>query len=146
MNPTSLTLDESTGAIRLPIGGTGGFVARLVLKDGVQLDTENDVVLFAVSRSRDISVRAHNAAIILKELPILLDENEEPFVQIDFYNADTRGLTPGRYVWDLTLVTDPERDSNGAVIVEDNSDNVIPIFAKNKELPTFTLCEVTVIV
>lgn len=145
MNPTALSLNTDTGEIRLPVGGTGGFIARLRLKDGATVDPANSIVLFAASNSRDIASRFHHAAFIKKELPILEDE-DGLYVYVSFVNADTRKLTPGHYVWDLTLVTDPERDEFGTVIVEDDSDNVIPIFAKTGKMPAFVLCEVTVIV
>lgn len=146
MNPNALSVDPTTGAIVLPVGGTGSFIAHIVQGEGVEIDPQNAIVIFAVSDMRWVGTQQHRAEIIKKELDILTNEEDGLYVQVNLENADTRNLKPDTYCWDLTLVTDPERDEEGNVIVEDSGDNVIPIFARSGSLPKFTLCEVTVIV
>lgn len=144
-SPNALMLNPSSGTIVLPVGGTGGFVAKLKLSNGAEIDAQNDVVIFAVSKQKDIFAKSHHAEVIWKELPIVSEDNGFS-VRVNITNSDTRNLSPGKYVWDLTLVTDPERDENNKVIVQDDSDTVVPIFARSGRLPEFRLCEVTTIV
>ena len=146
MNPNALTIDPQSHAITLPIGGTGSFIAKIAVSEGVELTPGSDVVLFAISDAKRIGAKMHTAAVFKKVLPILVNDNDEMYVRVGFINADTRELKPGDYVWDLTLITSPDYDSGGEVIVEDDSDNVIPIFAREGHLPVFTLQGVTVIV
>lgn len=146
MNPNALIVDASTNTITLPIGGTGSFIANIKTSDGITLDPNSDVVLFALSDPAWIGSKQHNAAILRKLLRIETNESDELYVQVSFVNADTRAMKPGDYVWDLTLITSPEYDIEGYPIVENDSDNVIPIFARSGKLPTFTLRGVSVIV
>ena len=146
MNPTSLTIDPATGRIMLPVGGTGSFIARLSFDEEIEINKDDCIVLFSMSKAKNIGVQQHRAAIITKRLELNVDEEGELYVQVTFVNADTRELKPGNYVWDLTIITDPETLDDGSVVVEDDSDNVIPIFARTGALPMITLCEVTYIV
>lgn len=60
-------------------------------------------------------------------------------------NADTRGIAPGEYVWDLRIVTDPEYDADGNVRCEDAGDSVTSLFAGRAQgMPTLTIVEVGV--
>lgn len=145
MNPNALIVDAETKAIALPIGGTGSFIANIKTSEEITIDPASDIVLFAVSDPTWIGVKQHKAAILRKTLPIQVN-NGDYYVQVTFVNADTRDLKPGDYVWDLTLITSPEFDEDMIPIVEDDSDNVIPIFARSGKLPTFALRGVTVIV
>lgn len=146
MNPNALSVDATTGTIVLPVGGTGSFIAHIVQGEGVEIYPQNAVVIFAVSDMRWVGTQQHRAEIIKKELDILTDEEDGLYVQVNLENADTRNLKPDTYCWDLTLVTDPERDEEGNVIVRDDTDSVVPIFARTGKLPLFKLCEVTVVV
>lgn len=145
MNPTALSLNAETCEITLPLGGTGSFIARIELKNEATVDPERSVMLFTISNGSDIASRSHRTVLLKKELPIRTDL-DGIFVSVSFSNSDTRTLKPGRYAWDLTLVIDPDRDEHGEVIAQDDTDGVIPIFAKTGRLPSFVLSEVTYIV
>lgn len=57
---------------------------------------------------------------------------------LTFTNADTRGLRPGMYRYNLRIVTDPELDEKGNVVCLDDTDNVISVY---NEMPRFWVKE-----
>ena len=59
-------------------------------------------------------------------------------VVVDIANEDTSGLEPGSYIWNLTIVTDPEYDNDGMVDVRDRTDGVYPLWSGDSQ-PTFEL-------
>ena len=146
MDPTALTLNAETGEITLPVGGTGSFIARINLRNGATIDPTNSIILFAVSDRQTISKKEHRSEILRKEFQIQGDAEEGYYVRVDLLNPDTREQRPGRYVWDLTFITDPEYDDQGNIVCGDASDDVVPIFASAGKLPVFNLYEVTTIV
>lgn len=105
--------DESTRQITLPCGDT--FDIRI----NVDWDAlaENDAILFAIydkGTGEDLLVKTA--------------EIEGGEAHIRLCNHDTRDIEPGKYRWNLRIVTDPERDESGNVRVEDCTDNVITVF------------------
>lgn len=136
----ALRLDTETGAITLPCGGTGRFTMDLTVPEGIALTPGTDVAVLGIGQKDEDNPQAY-VAISRMECAIRQRTDGSLYVLVEFVNADTRTIAPGTYAWDLTIVTDPERDANGMVIVDDASDNVYPVYAASDtgKLPKFTL-------
>lgn len=116
------TFDEITLDVVLPVGDTMQFCVN-VANDAYH------VVIFAIYDRND-------GADILR-VPV---EIVDGAANIRLTSAHTRDLPAGRYKWNLRLVSDPEYDENGNVIVEDESDNVVTVFGpENDAIPNIKL-------
>lgn len=107
-------MDEKTGNITMDAGDTGDVNVEVEwedLKDG-------DVVVFAVF---DPAAKGD----LLRKAAEFVDGS----AHVRLANRDTRDIEPGRYKWNLRLVTDPAYDEDGNVRADEDSDNVITIFS-----------------
>ena len=109
----SFAYDLNTNNITMPVGDTGGFMVK------VNWDrlAEGDVVLFAIFGS--------DGDLLNKPVEIV---DGKAYVRL--CNHDTRDIEPGRYNWNLRIVTSPARDENGNVIADECSDDVVTVFDK----------------
>ena len=113
--------DTETGNITIPAGDTADINVSIdykELKDG-------DTVLFAVFD------KYGNGDIVSKVCDIV-----DGKATIRLCNHDTRDVAPKKYNWQLRIVTDPARDSNGKIVADDCTDNVITVF---NNPPTFKI-------
>ena len=105
--------DEQTNAITMAAGDTATI--------GVSVEWEKltvgDVVLFAVFDPNQ-----------LEDLLCKVAEIEEGNAVIRLCNHDTRDIEPGRYKWNLRIVTSPAIDENGNVVADECTDDVITAF------------------
>ena len=130
----ALILDEATGRITIPAGGTGSFTARLIAPDGVTLDTKTDVAVLGIGTADENGVFK---AVHQQEYPLTYSGGMY-VVDVVLDNQSTRKLLPGKYNWDLTIVTSPARDPvTGNVITDAATDNVYPVYASAGKLPEF---------
>lgn len=131
-------LDADACTLRMPTGATGWFTLGLGDITEMGVDIANTVAVFGIGRKQEENPKAYDW-IFRQAFP--LSEGEEGIeVQVQLTNADTRSIVPGSYVWEVTLVTDPETDAEGHVIVADDSDTVYPICAVHfGTLPKFTI-------
>lgn len=109
--------------ISMPPGDTGDLHIDVEWKSG---NVDDAAVIFGVvdKNGKDLIVKAGDLA--------------DGKAHIRLCNHDTRDLEPGRYKWQLRIVTSPARDENGNVIADECSDNVISVFNGDK-MPTFRL-------
>ncbi len=126
------TYDKATNRISMPPGDTGTIqvdVDWMTVREG-------DAVVFAIVSGRT------GRDIMLKSAELLLEKDGEgnPVgkAQIRLCNADTRDLRPGRYRWQMRIVTDPARDAEGNVIADECTDNVVSVFSGDA-MPEFIL-------
>lgn len=132
----SLSINEANGNIILPCGATGHFQVDIITNGS--LDVENDVAVMAIAMQEGSARRGFTYTTVhRRDYPIVLNDNGYSIV-VDIANEDTRDLDPGTYVWNLTIVTDPERDENGQVIVANRVDGVYPLWSGDSQ-PTFEL-------
>ena len=110
--------NEETNAITMPAGDTAN------IEVGVEWDrlAEGDVLLFAVFDP------AASGDLVCKPVEIV-----DGLAQIRICNHDTRDIEPGRYRWNLRLVTSPAYDEDGNVRVDECTDDVITVFDKPPE-------------
>ena len=103
--------DENTHAISMAAGDTA-TIAVNVQWDRLQ---QGDVVLFAVfDSSGDLLCKAA--------------EITDGQAKIRLCNHDTRDIEPGKYKWNLRVVTSPAYDSDGKVHADECTDEVITVF------------------
>jgi hypothetical protein len=105
--------NTETNAIRMAVGDTGGFSVR------VEWDrlAKGDVILFAIfdpSADGDLLCK-----------PVGIKDGR---AYIRLCNHDTRDIEPGRYKWNLRIVTSPVYDDDGNVRVDECTDDVITVF------------------
>lgn len=153
-----LIVDPATGNIRIGVGATGHFRIEL---DGVEsgaINTDTDIVIFSaeetVGEERVVIHSFHGHSIedkyeakkkiFHKVFPISVDEDGTYFTDISLTNTDTRAMGTGTYLWNATIVTDPEYDEDGKPIVDD-MDCVVPIYL-NGDRPEMLIEEVGYIV
>ena len=105
--------NTETNAIKMAVGDTGGFSVR-VSWDRL---SNGDVILFAIFDP------GADGDLLCKPIEI---EDGRAYVRI--CNHDTRDIEPGRYKWNLRIVTSPVRDEEGNVRVDECTDDVITIF------------------
>lgn len=103
--------DGKTKTITMAVGDTATIGVN------VQWDRlkAGDVVLFAVfDSSGDLLCKAA--------------EITDGQARIRLCNHDTRDIKPGKYSWNLRIVTSPAQDEAGNVYADECSDNVITVF------------------
>ena len=103
--------DENTRAITMAAGDTADIVVH------VKWDrlSAGDVLLFAVFDSGgDLLVKPAEIA--------------DGLAQIRICNHDTRDIEPGRYKWNLRIVTSPVVDESGSVRADECTDDVLTAF------------------
>lgn len=105
--------DEATRQITLPCGDTFDLWVEIEWPDL----TVGDVMLFAIYD------KASGADVLVK-----VAEIEDGQAHIRLCNKDTRDIEPGSYRWNLRVVTDPVRDDDRNVRVDECTDNVITVF------------------
>lgn len=104
--------DDETFDITMACGDTGGITVKVNWDKLVQ----GDVVLFAIfDRTGEDK--------LIKSVEI-----ENGLANIRLCNHDTRDIPAGGYKWNLRIVTSPEFDTDGNVIADDCSDEVITVF------------------
>lgn len=129
-----LLLDRKTGNIRMGRGATGWFAVYLSGIAESSIDTNTDIVLFIIAKNNE------SESILKKRFPIDLAEDGRYEINISLTNAETRDIDIGKYVWNGIIITGPEYDADGNVIVED-SDCVVPFYIDG-DRPTFSMEEV----
>lgn len=123
-------IDVETGEIILPKGDTAQFRVKLKCKPL----PEGTVAVFGISTSG-----SRRESLLAKAFDVA--DNE---VQVRLTNHDTRELKTGNHVWDLRIVTDPDRDpETGEVRANDPGDNVYSIFSGSSEFPAFRVTPIT---
>lgn len=133
----ALILNEANGEITIAVGATGRFT--FILNSSAALVPGTDMAVFGIGQ-RNGSQRPYTyGKVFRKDLPIEVDAAGTYFVTVALTNADTRALTPGKYYWDITVVTDPVLDSSNLVKVDESTDNVYPIYASTGNLPGITI-------
>jgi hypothetical protein len=131
----ALLINESTKEVSIPVGATGWFI--YFLDTTATLVPGTDIAIFAVG-SRSGSAGGYRYASIFKKIfQIEVDAEGKYFVKVVFTNAETRGLAVGSYFWDITVVTDPALNDAGEPYVDENSDQVYPVYAVTGTLPPF---------
>ena len=113
--------DPVTHSIEMACGDTG--VIPIEIDWGILYKT--DVLLFAIFD------RSSGEDLLCKAVEI-----GDKSVSIRLCNHDTRDIEPGKYRWNLRIVTDPERDEQGNIRAYDCGDNVVTVFDTP---PTFRL-------
>ena len=131
----SLSINEVNGNIVLPRGATGHFQVDLTTNG--ELDPEVDRAVFAIASASTSRRSTTYTTVHRKDYPIVRTETGYSVV-VDIANEDTSGLEPGSYIWNLTIVTDPEYDNDGMVDVRDRTDGVYPLWSGDSQ-PTFEL-------
>ena len=119
----ALKFNADTYEISMPPGDTGDIYLEIDWKNA---DLSDAAIVFGV-------VDKFGEDIVLKQGDIV-----DGKTHIRICNHDTRDLEPGRYGWQLRIVTSPAVDENGNVIADECSDNVISVFDGDK-LPKFIL-------
>jgi len=113
--------DPETRKITLPAGDTMDFRIRT--------NGEFDALIFAVYN------RTTGEDLVL--VPV---EIENGYAHVRLANRHTRDVPAGNYKWNLRMVSDPERDENGNIIADEDSDNVLTVFGPdNESIPNFTI-------
>lgn len=133
----ALILNEGTGRITLPVGGTGFFTIELTPPTGVTLDTATDKAVFGIGSiaEKPASNVFHYESIFRKTYPI--SKNGDTYtVLVELTNAETRAFMPGEYVWDITVITGADI-VNGQAVANDAGDNVYPVYATEGNPPKF---------
>ena len=104
----AFTFDKNTNRITCPRGNNGAFNIDVT---GIEL-SEGDVVEFYV---RDPAKPG--------KLFSQVQQIEDGDCAISFDSAVTTLLPPGRYKWNLRIVTAPEFDADGKLITAEGSGN-----------------------
>lgn len=154
----SMVIDPNTGNIRIGVGATGHF--RIAFEDisADALNPDTDIVIFSAQETkgedRVVITSFHGIPItdtftadkkvFHKLFPVNQDEDGTFYADISLTNADTRAIGVGEFLWNATLVTDPEYDDDGNPIVDD-ADSVAPIYL-NGDRPHMTVEEVGYVV
>lgn len=121
--------DESNNQISMPPGDTGNLWIEIdwtALSDG-------DAVLFAIVDRNGNDLMVKSAEITTR---VDADDNVIGTAHIRLCNHDTREIEPGRYYWQLRVVTNPGKGENGELVADDCSDNVVSVF---ENMPSFRL-------
>jgi hypothetical protein len=105
--------DTDTHAILMACGDTANIRVKV---QWYNLGA-GDVLLFAVF-DRDAKTD-----VLCKPVPI-----EQGWANVRLCNHDTRDIPPGRYRWNLRIVTDPVFDDDGKVRVDACTSDVVTVF------------------
>jgi hypothetical protein len=133
----ALSIDEATGAITIPVGATGRFI--FFISTTATLDANADRAVFGVGTRSGASASPRYSLVFRRDYPIEVDADGKYFVNVLLSNAETRGLQPGAYYWDMTIVTDPQTNDKGEAVTDEPTDDVYPVYATAGALPTFTV-------
>lgn len=121
-------LDRDTGAITLPRGDT--MTINVTLRD-----KELPAGTMAVFGVRTTGNRSRN--LLTRAFPV---ENNQCVIRLS--NKDSRELSVGVHCWDLRIVVNPERNEDGSIRCDDESDEVYSVFSGGSAMPGFTVTEV----
>ena len=105
--------DESTRAITMAAGDTAD-IAVYVNWDRLSAGA---VLLFAMFDP------AQSGDLICK--PVAIEDGQ---AHVRLCNHDTRDIEPGRYKWNLRIVTSPDLDESGNVRADECTDDVLTVF------------------
>lgn len=131
-----IKLNPETMEIICPSGDTGLLLIRLADGDGQPLPPLNGVAVFAVCQKTKNSYNMTSSKIV---------EIVDNTATIHITNQFSRIITPGDYLWDVRIVTDPDYDDDGNVRCDDDTDEVHSLFAGRKDdMPKFTVPGVAV--
>lgn len=120
------TFDPATRSIVMPKGDT--------LDINITIDSEDSRVYEAIVFA--IFTRAGEDIL---RVPVTVENGS---ASIRLANHHTRDLDAGRYRWNLRLVTDPAHDSEGNIIADEPSDDVLTVFGPDiSDIPEFWLVE-----
>ena len=108
----AFTFDESTYKISLPQGDTADIDVSIDYA-GIE---PGDALLFAIFDPQSGHLMSKTV------------ELQDGRAHIRLCNHDTRDIAPGTYRWQLRIVTNPARDSDGNIIADDCTDDVISVF------------------
>lgn len=123
---------ESDNSITLPRGDTLAVDFEIYSGEEPAEFPPGTVALFGVCDSRGNNVLRKEA------------ELQGSGFTVNFTNRDTRDIRAGEYQWDVRIVTDPERDAQGNVICNDDTDDVVSAFSGADDMPVFRITEVAV--
>lgn len=107
------SFDEATLAITMAAGDTANIWVDVEWEDL----SDSDVLLFAIFDPSDLN------DIVRKTVEI-----KDGIARIRLCNHDTRDVEPGRYKWNLRLITSPVYDEEGNIRVDECTDEVITVF------------------
>jgi hypothetical protein len=107
-----IKVNATTRTITCPAGDTGPVVITLEGYEGP--DTAR--ALFAV--------RTLSGEVVLRKQVHLVDDT----ITVNLLHGDTAALTPGAYLWDVRIVSDPTYDEEGNMVADD-ADDVDSLFA-----------------
>ena len=116
------TFDPDTHKIVLPVGDTMDFVIN------VTSDAYHAIVFAIYNRADGTDLLRVPAEIV------------DGAAHIRLATEHTRDLEPGKYKWNLRLVTNPEYDENGNIMLQDITDDAMTVFGpENSEIPDIVL-------
>lgn len=106
------TYNESDRSVQMACGDTANIWVE------IEWDrlAPGDVILFAICE------RSGEDKLVK---PIEIEDGQ---AHIRLCNHDTRDIEPGRYRWNLRIVTSPVYDEDGNVRVDECTDDVITVF------------------
>ena len=107
------SFDEATHAITMAAGDTANMLIHVEYKEL----SAGDVLVFAIFDPSDLN------DIVRKTVEI-----KDGIARIRLCNHDTRDVEPGRYKWNLRLITSPIYDEEGNIRVDECTDEVITVF------------------
>lgn len=120
----AFTYENETNKITIEPGDTASFTVNV---DWPRYEGEIALVMGVCNKEGE--------DVLLKHFPVV-----DGVATIELCNHDTRDIEPGNYKWQLRIVTDPEYDEDGNVVVEDCSDMVISVFSGDK-MPIFRIAK-----
>ena len=139
----AISINEATGDVVIACGATGYF--KIMIETDGTFNTETDMGVFAVGRKDGNRRTQAYTTVMRRHFPIQHEDDGIYSVTVEIANEDTRDIAPGSYVWTLILVTDPEYDEHGQVIVADREDGVYPLYQGDGQ-PKFELKGVAYVV
>lgn len=132
----AILINEASGDIVIACGATGYF--KVIIETDGEFNTETDMGVFAVGRKDGNRLKQAYTTVVRRHFPIQREDDGTYSVTVEIANEDTRDIAHGSYVWTLILVTDPEYDEHGQVIVADREDRVYPLYQGDSQ-PKFEL-------
>ena len=105
--------DENTRAITMAAGDTAD-IAVYVNWDRLSAGAVLLFAMFDPVQSGDLICK-----------PVAIEDGQ---AHVRLCNHDTRDIQPGRYKWNLRIVTSPDMDDSGNVRADECTDDVLTVF------------------
>jgi hypothetical protein len=132
-----LKLNPDTLEIICPQGDTGLLLVTLAAGHGGGALPQplTGVAIFAVAETQTVRGKTTTNTLAGKHVEIV-----DNTATILLSNDLTRVLSPGAYLWDIRIVTDPGTNEEGDIIADDLTDEVHSLFAARPGgMPKFTV-------